>query len=82
MVTMLVEVNKLLEKGVKIKTIDGRLDTKTNPEEIIRLIAGVMGISAELKLKNIKRTTTVGRVVAVSRGVKMGIKRSYVVFIT
>ena len=82
MVTMLVEVNKLLEKGVKIRTLDGRLDTTTMPEEIIRLIAGVMGISAELKLKNIKRTTTVGRVVAVSRGVKMGIKRSYVVFIT
>tara|TARA_B100000965_G_scaffold40056_1_gene29478 strand:- start:3017 stop:3595 length:579 start_codon:yes stop_codon:yes gene_type:complete len=77
MVTMLVEVNKLLEKGVKIKTIDGRLDTTTMPEEIIRLIVGVMGYAAEMELKNIKRRTAEGRKVAVSRGVKMGRKRSY-----
>ena len=44
MVTMLVEVNRLLEKGVKIKTLDGRLDTTTMPSEIINLIVGVMGI--------------------------------------
>jgi DNA invertase Pin-like site-specific DNA recombinase len=74
---MLVEVNKLLEKGVKIKTIDGRLDTTTMPEEIIRLIVGVMGYAAEMELKNIKRRTAEGRAVAVSRGVKMGRKRSY-----
>ena len=77
MVTMLVEVNKLLEKGVKIRTIDGRLDTTTMPEEIIRLIVGVMGYAAEMELKNIKRRTAEGRAVAVSRGVKMGRKRSY-----
>ena len=77
MVTMLVEVNKLLEKGVKIKTIDGRLDTTTMPEEIIRLIVGVMGYAAEMELKNIKRRTAEGRKVAVSRGVVMGRKRSY-----
>ena len=77
MVTMLVEVNKLLEKGVQIKTIDGRLDTTTMPEEIIRLIVGVMGYAAEMELKNIKRRTAEGRAVAVSRGVKMGRKRSY-----
>ena len=77
MVTMLVEVNKLLEKGVKIRTLDGRLDTTTMPEEIIRLIVGVMGYAAEMELKNIKRRTAEGRAVAVSRGVKMGRKRSY-----
>ena len=77
MVTMLVEVNKLLEKGVKIKTLDGRLDTTTMPEEIIRLIVGVMGYAAEMELKNIKRRTSEGRKVAVSRGVKMGRKKSY-----
>ena len=77
MVTMLVEVNKLLEKGVKIKTLDGRLDTTTMPEEIIRLIVGVMGYAAEMELKNIKRRTAEGRKVAVARGVKMGRKRSY-----
>ena len=77
MVTMLVEVNKLLEKGVKIRTLDGRLDTTTMPEEIIRLIVGVMGYAAEMELKNIKRRTAEGRAVAVARGVKMGRKRSY-----
>ena len=77
MVTMLVEVNKLLEKGVKIKTLDGRLDTTTMPEEIIKLIVGVMGYAAEMELKNIKRRTAEGRKVAISRGVKMGRKRSF-----
>ena len=77
MVTMLVEVNKLLEKGVKIRTLDGRLDTTVMPEEIIRLIVGVMGYAAEMELKNIKRRTAEGRKVALSRGVKMGRKRSY-----
>ena len=77
MVTMLVEVNRLLEKGVKIKTLDGRLDTTTMPSEIINLIVGVMGYAAEMELKNIKRRTAEGRAVALSRGVKMGRKRSY-----
>ena len=77
MVTMLVEVNKLLDKGVKIRTLDGRLDTTTMPKEIINLIVGVMGYAAEMELKNIKRRTSEGRKVAVSRGVVMGRKRSY-----
>ena len=64
MVTMLVEVNRLLEKGVKIKTLDGRLDTTTMPSEIINLIVGVMGYAAEMELKNIKRRTAEGRAVA------------------
>ena len=77
MVTMLVEVNKLLEKGVKIRTLDGRLDTTKMPEEIVRLIVGIMGYAGEMELKNIKRRTAEGRKVAVSRGVVMGRKKSY-----
>ena len=77
MVTMLVEVNKLLEKGVKIRTLDGRLDTTLMNEEIVRLIVGVMGYAAEMELKNIKRRTAEGRSVAQSRGVKFGMKRKY-----
>ena len=77
MVTMLVEVNKLLDKGVKIRTLDGRLDTTTMNKEIINLIVGVMGYAAEMELKNIKRRTAEGRKVAISRGVKMGRKRSF-----
>ena len=77
MVTMLVEVNQLLEKGVKIRTLDGRLDTSIMNEEIVRLIVGVMGYAAEMELKNIKRRTAEGRAVAKSRGVKFGMKRKY-----
>ncbi len=77
MVTMLVEVNKLLEKGVKIRTLDGRLDTSVMNDEIVRLIVGVMGYAAEMELKNIHRRTSEGRKVAISRGVKMGRKRSF-----
>ena len=77
MILMLVEINKLLEKGIKIKTLDGRLDTTTMPEEIVRLIVGVMGYAAEMELKNLKRRTAEGRAVAISRGVKMGRKQSY-----
>mgnify|MGYP006061249869 FL=1 len=77
MVTMLVEVNKLLDKGVKIRTLDGRLDTTTMNKEIINLIVGVMGYSAEMELTNIRRRTAEGRKVALSRGVKMGRKRSF-----
>ena len=77
MVTMLVEVNRLLEKGVKIKTLHGRLDTTTMNKEIINLIVGVMGYSAEMELTNIKRRTAEGRAVALSRGVKFGAKRKY-----
>ena len=77
MILMLVEINKLLEKGIQIKTGDGRLDTTSMPEEIVRLIVGVMGYAAEMELKNLKRRTAEGRAVAISRGVKMGRKQSY-----
>ena len=77
MILMLVEINKLLEKGIQIKTLDGRLDTTTMPEEIVRLIVGVKGYAAEKELKNLKRRTAEGRAVAISRGVKMGRKQSY-----
>ena len=77
MVTMLVEVNKLLDKGVKIRTLDGRLDTTTMNKEIINLIVGVMGYSAEMELTNIRRRTAEGRAVAKSRGVKFGRKKGY-----
>jgi len=36
MVEMLVQVNQLIERGVKIKTLDGRLDTASMPEELVK----------------------------------------------
>ena len=77
MVTMLVEVNKLLEKGVQIKTLDKRLDTTVMPQEIVRLIVSVMGYAAEQELEAIKSRCAEGRAVAKSRGVKFGAKRKY-----
>ena len=77
MVTMLVEVNQLIERGVYIKTLDGRLDTSLMNEEIVRLIVGVMGYASECELRNIKHRTAEGRAVAKSRGVKFGKKRKF-----
>ena len=77
MVTMLVEVNNLIERGVFIKTLDGRLDTSLMNDEIVRLIVGVMGYAAECELRNIKHRTAEGRAVAKTRGVKFGAKRKY-----
>ena len=77
MVEMLVEVNNLLERGVAIKTLDGRLDTASMPEELVKLVVGVMGYAAEMELKSIKKRTAEGREVAKTRGVKFGRKRNY-----
>ncbi len=77
MVTMLVEVNNLIERGVYIKTLDGRLDTSLMNDEIVRLIVGVMGYAAECELRNIRHRTAEGRAVAKTRGVKFGAKRKY-----
>ena len=77
MVTMLVEVNNLIERGVFIKTLDGRLDTSLMNDEIVRLIVGVMGYAAECELWNIKHRTSEGRAVAKTRGVKFGAKRKF-----
>ena len=77
MVTMLVEVNNLIERGVFIKTLDGRLDTSLMNDEIVRLIVGVMGYAAECELRNIKHRTSEGRAVAKTRGAKFGAKRKF-----
>ena len=77
MVEMLVEINKLIERNIHVITVDGRLNTKTMPKEIVKLIVGVMGYASECELLNLKRRTAMGRAGAVSRGVRMGRKKSY-----
>ena len=74
---MLVQVNGLIEKGIALKTLDGRLDTASMPEELVKLVVGVMGYAAEMELKAIKKRTSEGREVAKNRGVKFGRKRAY-----
>tara|TARA_Y100001963_G_C6645650_1_gene383146 strand:- start:259 stop:843 length:585 start_codon:yes stop_codon:yes gene_type:complete len=77
MVLMLVEINKLLEMGVDISTLDKRLCTKSMPKEIVKLIVSVMGYASECELLNLKHRTSEGRAVAVARGQVMGRKKSY-----
>ena len=77
MVEMLIQVNGLIERGVAIKTLDGRLDTASMPAELMKLVVGVMGYAAEMEVKGIKKRTAEGREVAKNRGVKFGRKRSY-----
>ncbi len=77
MVEILVRVNDLIERGAYLKTLDGRLDTSLMPDEIVRMIVSVMGYVAEMELKNIKSKAFEGRLIAQSRGVKFGRKRTY-----
>ena len=77
MVEMLVQVNALIERNVAIKTLDKRLDTAAMPEELVKLVVGVMGYAAEMELKNLRKRTAEGRELAKNRGVKFGRKRQY-----
>ena len=74
---MQIELDKLLKKGVSVKTLDKRLDTTTMSKEIVGLIVSILGYAAEQELQQIKSRTAEGRAVALSRGVKFGRKRKY-----
>ena len=74
---MQIELDKLLKKGVNVKTLDKRLDTTTMSKEIVGLIVSILGYAAEQELQQIKSRTAEGRAVALSRGVKFGRKKGY-----
>ena len=74
---MVNEVSKLIERGIHIKTLDGRLDTTAMPKEITMLIVSILGYAASQELSQLKSRTAEGRAVAKSRGVKFGAKRKY-----
>ena len=74
---MQIELDKLLKKGVNVRTLDRRLDTTTMSKEIVGLIVSILGYAAEQELQQIKSRTAEGRAVALSRGVKFGRKRGY-----
>ena len=74
---MVNEVSNLLERGIQIKTLDGRLDTTAMPKEITMLIVSILGYAASQELEQIKSRTAEGRAVAKTRGVKFGRKRTY-----
>ena len=52
---MVNEVSKLLERGIQIKTLDGRLDTTAMPKEITMLIVSILGYAASQELQQIKQ---------------------------
>ena len=74
---MQIELDKLLKKGVNVRTLDRRLDTTTMSKEIVGLIVSILGYAAEQELQQIKSRTAEGRAVALSRGVKFGRKKGY-----
>ena len=74
---MVNEVSNLLERGIHIKTLDGRLDTTAMPKEITMLIVSILGYAASQELQQIKSRCGEGRKVAQSRGVKFGRKKAY-----
>ena len=74
---MVNEVSKLIERGIHIKTLDGRLDTSAMPKEITMLIVSILGYAASQELEQIKSRTAEGRALAKSRKVKFGAKRKY-----
>ena len=74
---MVNEISVLLERGIQIRTLDGRLDTTAMPKEITMLIVSILGYAASQELQQIKSRTAEGRLVALSRGVKFVAKRKY-----
>ena len=74
---MVNEVSNLLERGIHIKTLDGRLDTTTMPKEITMLLVSILGYAASMEHSQIISRCAEGRAVAKIKGIKFGAKRKY-----
>jgi len=77
MVQMLLCVEQLLERGIGLVTLDGKLNTETTDPSIVKLIVGILGYAAEMERAAITKRTAEGRAVAQAAGVKFGRKRSW-----
>jgi len=77
MVQMLQVAEMLMERGIGLVTLDGKLSTETMDPSIVKLIVGVLGYAAEMERKAIIKRTHEGREVAQAAGVKFGRKRTY-----
>ena len=77
MIEMLQCVEDLMERGVGLVTLDGKLNTETMDTSIVKLIVGVFGYAAEMDRKAIIKRTAEGREVAQAAGVKFGRKRTW-----
>ena len=73
---MQIELDKLLKKGVNVKTLDKRLDTQSMSKEIVGLIVSILGYACGARIVQID-PDALKEGSALSRGVKFGRKRSY-----
>ena len=75
---MVNEVANLLERGIHIKTLDGRFNSTTMPKEITMLLVSILGYAASQEHAQIISRCAEGRAVARMKGnVKFGAKRKY-----
>ena len=77
MIEMLQCAESLMERGIGLVTLDGKLNTDTMDSSIVKLIVGVLGYAAEMDRKAIIKRTAEGREVAKAAGVKFGRKRTW-----
>ena len=77
MIQMLVCTEDLLERGIGLITLDGKLNTELMDPSIVKLIVGILGYAAETERKSTLKRTQEGRAIAIRNGVKMGRKRTY-----
>ena len=77
MIEMLQGTESLVERGVGLITLDGKLNTELMDPSIVKLIVGVLGYAAEMERKAILKHTAEGHAVAVANGVKMSRKRTW-----
>lgn len=77
MIEMLQCAEQLVERGVGLVTLDGKLSTELMDPSIVKLIVGVLGYAAKMERKSILKRTSEGREVAKAAGVNMGRKRTW-----
>ena len=77
MVQMLQVAESLMDRGIGLITLDGKLSTETMDPSIVKLIVGILAYAAEMERKAIIKRTDEGRIIAMENGVKFGRKRSY-----
>jgi len=70
------QVAALLDRGVNVRTLDGRVDT-AGLGKMAKLVVGILSAAAELERDLILSRTEEGRARAQAAGVKFGRKRSY-----
>ncbi len=77
MIQMLVVTEELLERGVHIVTLDGRLNTEVTDPMIVKLVISILGYAAEMERKAILKRTSEGLAVARANGIHPGPKRKW-----